>query len=334
VFDPALAAAFGRAPTSSQSTFLSATGEAYAVYSSAQVGIARGTTLDLSLRWDAQRFNASFHDNQLSPRVSLQYAYDPATTFRVSWGRSAQTLRPDELQVQDGDASFPAAQRATQVAVSMEHHFMPASFWRVELYDKRIHDPAPAFENLLDPFALLPELEVDRVRIQPDRARGFGAELSLRWQRPETWSGWTSYSWSEVRDEFGQVSVPRTWDQKHALSTGLAWTQRPWQVSTNLTWHTGWRRNQLVSTPTGIELEPRNEGHWPAYISLDARVGWTRPVPKGVLDAFLEIDNLTNHDNPCCSAYRLSSSGVGALTREDSSWLPRLFLLGVTWQLP
>lgn len=334
VFDPELAAAFSRAPTYSQSTVLSATGEAYAVYASAQIGVARRTSLDLALRWDAQRFNTAFRDNQLSPRVSLQFDYDTATTFRVSWGRSAQTLRPDELQVQEGDTLFPAAQRATQIAVSMERHIAPTALLRVELYDKRVNDPSPEYENLLDPFALFPELEVDRTRIQPDRSRAHGAELSLRWEWREKWNGWGSYSWSEATDSFGQVSVPRTWDQKHAMTTGLAWTNRPWQLSTNLTWHSGWRRNQLIASPAGIELGPRNADHWPPYLSLDVRTGWTRPLPKGVLNAFFEIDNLTSRGNPCCSKYRLSSSGVGALSREDSSWLPRLFLLGVTWELP
>ena len=70
------------------------------------------------------------------------------------------------------------------------------------------------------------------------------------------------------------------------------------------------------------------------YNALDTRAGWTHPLPKGALAAFFEIDNLTHHSNECCSRYRLSSSGVGTLVRADSSWLPRLFLLGVTWQLP
>jgi outer membrane receptor protein involved in Fe transport len=333
-FDPALAAAFGRAPSYSQLTSLSSTGEAYAAYGSAQIGVARGATLDLSLRWDAQRFGAAFHDSQLSPRVSVQYDYDPATTLRLSWGRSAQTLRPDELQVAEGDSSFPAAQRATQVAVSMERQFARAASLRVELYDKRVHDPSPAYENLLDPFALLPELEVDRVRIQPDRSRIYGAEMSVRWQLPERWSGWTSYSWSEATDHFGPVSVLRTWDQKHAVASGLAWTLRPWQLSANMTWHSGWRRNLLVETPTGVELGPRNADNWPPYLSLDVRAGWRHALPRGTLDAFFEIDNLTNHSNSCCSSYRLASNGLSGLSREDSSWLPRVFLLGVTWQLP
>jgi hypothetical protein len=333
-FDPALAAAFGRSATESRSTALVARGEAYAAYASTTGGIAPRTTLDVSLRWDAQRFGAAFSDDQFSPRVSLQYDYNPVTIFRLSWGRASQTARPDELQVPEGDTAFPAAQHETQIALSAERHLTPSALLRAEVYDKRVHDPSPSYENLLDPFALLPELEVDRVRIQPDRSHMHGAELSLRWQWPQTWSGWTSYSWSQATDDFGTTSVPRTWDQKHSLATGVQWSKGPWIVATNLTWHTGWRRNELVPTAAGLDLAPRNADHWPAYFSFDVRTGWRHSLRRGSLDAFFEIDNLTNHDNPCCSELRMSSAGAGSFSREETSWLPRLYLLGVTWQLP
>lgn len=333
-FDPELAAALGRSPTYSQRTALRSTGEAYAAYVSGAITVAPRTTLDLAIRWDAQRFGTAFHDDQLSPRVSLQYDYDAATTLRASWGRASQTLRPDELPVQDGELEFPRAQFATQTVLSVERRFAPIAVLRVELYDKRIRDPSPQFENLLDPFALLPELEVDRVRIAPDRSRAHGAELSVRWQASDRWSGWASYTFSEAKDYFGDTPVPRTWDQKHALATGLAWTSHPWLLSGTATWHSGWRSNQLLSTPTGIELAPRNAASWPPFFSLDARASWTHVLRRGALDAYLEIDNLTNRDNPCCSSYRLSSTGAPTLTRADSGWLPRVFLIGVTWQLP
>ncbi|HVY82480.1 MAG TPA: TonB-dependent receptor [Steroidobacteraceae bacterium] len=333
-FNPDIAAALGRSPTHSQRTALRSTGEAYAAYASGAITVAPRTTLDLAIRWDAQRFGTAFRDDQISPRVGLQYDYDAATTLRASWGRAAQTLRPDELPVQDGELAFARAQFATQTVLSIERRFAPIAVLRVELYDKRIRDPSPEFENVLDPFALLPELEVDRVRIAPDRSRAYGSELSVRWQASDRWSGWASYTFSEATDDFGDTHVPRTWDQKHALATGLAWTARPWRLSGNVTWHSGWRSNSLIATSTGFELAPRNAASWAPYFSLDARASWTHALRRGALDAYLEIDNLTNHDNPCCSSYRLSSTGGPRLTREDSGWLPRVFLLGVTWQLP
>src|SRR6185436_14360789 len=186
-FDADVAAAFGRATSYTQNTNLGVAGEAYAAYASALLKISLHVTTDLALRWDAQRFDAAFNDDQISPRMSVQYEWDPATVVRLSWGCLAQTERPDELPVQEGDPAFHHAQRSTQTVLSMERHVASSALLRFEAYDKRVSHPTPSYENLLDPFALFPELLVDRVRVQPDRSRMYGAELSVRWQLPQVW---------------------------------------------------------------------------------------------------------------------------------------------------
>jgi hypothetical protein len=86
---------------------------------------------------------------------------------------------------------------------------------------------------------------------------------------------------------------------------------------------------------SGIRLLPRNSNGWPDYFSLDLRGTYSRPLPTGSLQLFLEVDNLANHNNPCCSDYRATSSLGGLdLTSDQSTWLPRIFLLGASWQLP
>jgi hypothetical protein len=333
--DPFLASVFGSAPSRTNTTLLSVDGAAYAGFASALLNVSPHVAVDLALRWDAQRFGPAFHDNQLSPRLSVQYQYDPATIVRLSWGRMAQTERPDELQVQDGEPLFHAAQRSVQTVLSLERRIRDSTLLRIEAYDKRITAPTPIYENLFDPFALLPELEADRVRVQPGSSRIYGAELSLRWQFPQKWSGWTSYSWSEATDRFGSTSELRTWDQKNSIATGLAWTSGPWQLSGNVNWHSGWRRNALVETESGVELAPRNSRDWPDYLSLDLRATWTRSLPRGTLEVFAEIDNATEHDNPCCVSFSTSpAGGITELSPEASTWLPTLYLIGVTWQLP
>ena len=121
----------------------------------------------------------------------------------MSWGRLTQTERPDELAVQDGDPTFHPAQRAAQLVASMERRPSRNLLFRVEAFEKRVTTPSPAYENLMDPFALLPELAVDRVRIEPNRSHAYGAELSMRWELPPAWLVWASYSRSEVSDDFG-----------------------------------------------------------------------------------------------------------------------------------
>jgi len=339
--DPLFAAVFGSPTKRVNDQFFDADGQSYAAFASTLVDVSKRVSIDLALRWDAQRFGPAFSDDQISPRVSAQYQYDPDTTFRLSWGRMAQTQRPDELQVQDGDPRFHAAQRSTQTVLSLERKLEPMALLRVEAYDKRITDPTPIFENLLDPFALFPELEPDRVRVAPDSSHVHGAELSLRWQLANNWSGWMSYSWSQAADRLGPVRALRTWDQKHTVTSGLVWQPGAWQFSGNVNWHSGWRRNALVQTgvangaASGVELEPRNGSAWNNYFSLDLRTEWVRALPKGALHVYGEIDNLTNHANDCCVAYSVQPSGsLAALSARDSTWLPRLYLLGVTWQLP
>jgi hypothetical protein len=86
---------------------------------------------------------------------------------------------------------------------------------------------------------------------------------------------------------------------------------------------------------SGIELAPRNSSAWGNYFSLDLRAGWVRALSKGALQVYGEVDNLTNHSNHCCVAYTVQSAGpLASLSSQSSTWLPRLYLLGVTWQLP
>jgi hypothetical protein len=332
-FDPRFAAAFNRAPSFSHQADLEVEATSYAAYASALFALGSRTLLDVGFRWDGQRFGSAFRDDQLSPRVNVQFQYDDATVLRASWGRLAQTERPDELLVPDGDESFHPAQRATQAVLSIERRATPSLLLRVEAYEKRISSPRPLYENLLDPFSLLPELGVDRVRAQPDSAHAYGIELSARWEPGGGWSGWASYSWSEATDRVDGSSVPRTWDQRNALMSGIAWSRGPWQLSGSFTWHSGWRRNELLLDGEDLVLGERNARAWPDQLSLDLRAAWHRPVRWGELELFGEILNATDHDNLCCDLYQLEAAG-SQLSRATSGWLPRVYLVGFSWRLP
>jgi outer membrane receptor protein involved in Fe transport len=332
-FDPAFAAAFGRAPSFSRHEDFEVEATSYAAYASALFSLGSRTRVDVGLRWDGQRFGEAFRDDEVSPRLSVQFQYDPATVLRASWGRLAQTERPDELLVPDGDESFHPAQRATQTVLSIERRVRSSMLMRVEAYDKLVSSPRPLYENLLDPFSLLPELGVDRVRVQPEDSRAHGLELSVRWEPGGPWTGWASYSWSEAKDRMDGRDVPRTWDQRNALSSGLAWSREPWLLSAAFTWHSGWRRNELLLDGGDLVLGERNARAWPDQLSLDLRAAWKWPWRWGELELFGEITNATDHDNLCCDAYQLASPGP-SLSRTTSGWLPRVYLFGVTWRLP
>jgi outer membrane receptor protein involved in Fe transport len=337
-YNSQLAKAFGQPLSVTRRTDLDIDGQAYASYLSALWAVTSSISVDAGVRWDGERYGVAFRGNQVSPRIGFQYKYDPATVVRASWGRLSQTQRPDELQIDDGDDVFHRAEFAMQTVIALERKLSSAVQLHVEAFDKRIEDPRPRFENLLDPISLLPELEVDRVLIRPSSARAVGTELSLRWQATPHWSGWANYSWSEATDDINGVEVPRSWDQKHAAAVGVAWRETPWLWSSDVTWHTGWARNRLYAVsvnPADFGLLPLNVRKWPAYFSLDSRVTWAHPLPKGALELFGEIDNATNHANPCCiDVQYLGGTTHPLLERTTSVWLPRFALVGATWKLP
>jgi outer membrane receptor protein involved in Fe transport len=339
-FDRAFASAFARAPSYTRTYDLESDGSAAAAFAAGTWRLADRWTLSLAGRFDRQDYEPGFQDSQFSPRLALEYQYDAATTVRVSAGRMHQTERPDELQVADGEPVFHETQRATQVVVSVDRAWSDSLTSRLEVFRKSIADPLPVYENILDSLVVLPELEVDRVRIAPLAARAYGAELSGRWEPSQRWSSWFSYAWSETTDEFDGFSAPRSWDQRHSVTAGVAWTRAPWQLSSNLRWHSGWRSTELAldqASPGGptLVLAPRNSSRYAEQFSLDLRVTWSRPLPRGNLKLYGEINNATNRENACCTSYDLEQIGsVTQLTRDVESSLPRYGMVGVLWELP
>jgi hypothetical protein len=249
-----------------------------------------------------------------------------------------QAERPDELQIQDGESSFHPVQRADEVVLSFERRIRRDWSLRVEAFQKRIGDPLPIYENLLDSLVPLPELEVDRVRVAPRASSAYGVESTLRWQPAERWAGWMAYSWTESEDEFAGFTRARTWDQRNAANAGLSWTRRPWQLSGTVQYRSGWRRNalDLVDAATGeLAMEPRNSLAYPRVVSVDLRATWTWPLRASALHFYADIGNAGNRQTPCCTGYSLSQeNGAWSLTQDYDSTFPRYVLLGVNWEIP
>ncbi|HLA71334.1 MAG TPA: TonB-dependent receptor [Steroidobacteraceae bacterium] len=335
-FDPRFAAAFNRTDFAFEQN-LDVGGDAYAAYLFDSWDVTDALTLSAGLRWDAQRYDG-FSDSQLSPRLALEYEPNDRWRLRAALGRMYQAERPDELQIQDAEAIFHPVQRDDQAVISVERRF--GSDWsvRTEAFQKRIADPLPIYENLLDALVPLPELEVDRVRVAPRASMAYGVESTLRWQPAERWAGWMAYSWTESEDEFPGFKRARTWDQRNAVNAGLSWIRRPWQLSGTVQWRSGWRRNvlDLVDPATGeLALEPRNSRAYPRMISIDLRATWTFPLPASALHFYVDIGNAGNRQTPCCTGYTLTESdGAWSLLQDYDSTFPRYVLLGVNWEIP
>jgi len=330
--------------TSSLALTASPNGAAYALYFSDRWKVSENSIVEWGLRWDDQTYTEASSDAQLSPRLSFMRLLGENTEMRLSWGRYHQSQEINELQIEDGISQFWPAQRADHLIAGIRHTFENKYSLRIELFHKDVRQVRPRFENLYDPLGLIPEVQADRVRLDPSSAKSQGLEISIdRSAGPLTW--WATYVLSEVTDRIDDRDVLRSWDQRHALQGGLSWGNEKWDVSVAGSAHTGWPLTELNLVADGVdedgEIEfvaipgPRNAGRHSVFASLDFRVSRTWQLKNSSLMAFLEISNITNRRNTCCLDFDFGEdedTGEDVFERGVDYWMPLLPAIGILWE--
>lgn len=319
-------------------------GSSYSLYYSDRWRISPKTMLEWGLRWDDQTYTDLESDSQLSPRISLMQALGPKTELRLSWGRYHQSQGINELQIEDGVTNFWPAQKADHLIAGFRHLIRDKYSLRVEMFRKEMNQVRPRFENYFDPMGLIPEVQPDRVRLDPSSAKSQGVEISIdRTNGRLTW--WASYTLSEATDRINGVDEYRSWDQRHAFQGGLSWSNQKWDVALATSIHSGWPATDLMLVEDGVDDEgeieyvaivgPRNVERLRSFASLDFRVSRRWKLQRGSFMAFLEISNMGNRSNECCLDWDLledDDTGEIGLERGLDYWLPMLPAIGVLWE--
>lgn len=318
-------------------------GASYALYVADKWQLTPKTIVEWGLRWDDQTYTDLSSDSQLSPRLSVLYRWRPDTDLRFSWGRYHQSQGIQELQIEDGLTSFWPAQRADHLIAGLQHRLTESIGLRVEAFHKDMQDVRPRFENLFDPLALIPELQPDRVRLAPSSATASGLEVSLDGEHG-AWSWWSSYTLSETTDRIDGREKYRSWDQRHAIQAGVSWADDGWNIALAAGAHTGWPTTGLALEQAGVDAGgepvfeavpgPRNAARHPSFSSIDFRVSRTFDVRRGTLTAFVEVSNVVNRRNICCTDWDVEEDDDGNTVLESSAdyWLPLLPAIGVLWE--
>jgi outer membrane receptor protein involved in Fe transport len=321
-----------------------AEGEQYAAYVEARWRIKNNLFLDLGFRFDRQTYSVADTNEQKSPRLNVLYQPHKRIELRMGAGRFYQAQEINELQINDGLEEFFPPQYSDHLVASALYHFDSDIDLRFEAYQKSYKSLMPRFENVFNALVLLPELQIDRIRIDADESRVQGAELtvsggvdkvSARW--------WFGYVWSSAEDSFGKEEIRRSWDQTHAVKFGANTDLGHWNISIAGTWHSGWPKTTLlvesVQSPAGdttllATTTPRNSLNYGPFHTLDVRASRTFQLSNSELIGFLEISNAYNRVNPCCTEYSISADGAGeaALATEAEHWLPLVPSIGVLWK--
>lgn len=317
-------------------------GGTYAAYFADRRRVGERTVVEWGLRWDDQTYTDLASDSQLSPRLSVLRSIGDNTDLRLSWGRYHQSQGIQELQIEDGITNFWPAQRADHLIAGLTHRFANDVSLRIEAFHKDMQHVRPRFENLFDPLGLIPELQPDRVRLDPLSAQSAGIELSLQAERGD-WSWWGSYTASRVTDSIDGRDVPRSWDQRHAVQAGVHWSGGRWDLAIAAGAHSGWPKSDLSLEQRGTDPitnepifvavpGPRNALHHGMFASVDFRLSRTFDVKRGSLMAFVEVSNVFNRRNTCCVDWDLADTPAPELEFSNDYWLPLLPAIGILWE--
>ncbi len=303
-------------------------GAQYSTYAEVRWQLMPQLVVDAGLRWDHQSYTAAENDEQSSPRLSILYQPSERLALRLGWGQYSQAQEINELQVADGLPEFFAAQRAEHVVANLKYRLAKDINVDVSYYRKSFREVRPRFENAFNSLTLLPEIQFDRYRIDPLSAEAKGAELMLsKGDATHDLYWWVGYAWSVVNDKYTGGKLGRAWDQTHAGKAGLSWRRGRWDFSAAGEVHTGWPRIELVAG------EAVRNDRYSVFHTLDVRLSREFSLRRGELTAFMEISNLYDRDNPCCTEYSVSTEGgMARAVGRQQNWLPLVPSLGVVWR--
>ena len=315
-------------------------GNGLSLFLSDRWSLTSSTALEMGLRWDRQTYTEPTFGDQFSPRVSLLHELNSSIDLRLTWGRYYQSQAIQEMQVEDGINHFFPPQRADHWITGLQYRSPGDYRVRFEAFVKDYDRLKPRFENLFDSLALIPEVEPDRVRLDPESARAGGLELTFEYRGQAEINWWVSVSWSRATDEINGSNERRSWDQEWAFQGGLIWERGLWEVGTAVNLHTGWPITGMTLGYDEAEDEyfpipgPRNAQQLGTYFTLDFRISREIPVKTGRLSAFFEVSNLTNRQNPCCIDYDTDEDAAGEVVLDETidDWLPIIPAIGIFWE--
>lgn len=302
-------------------------GHQLALYSSVKWSLTERLTAELGIRYDAQHYESSTQEYQVSPRLNMLYQLTAATDLRLGWGLFSQAEGIHELKIGDGRVDFQLPQEVSHLVVSLNHKFAGGANLRIEAYEKHGVTTASYYENLTNPLSLLLELQVDRFEVTPDNYEAEGVELTLSgsWHDVDTWA---NYSYSSVVDTIDGLKVRRSWDQSQAVNLGMSSQFHQWLWSVSGTYNKGWLTTPLQVNNGLVVAGPRNSVQFGRHISWDAKVSrsWNFAVNELRLEAGLT--NLLNRDNQIGVDYALVN---GQLQSTTKSGVPLTPFLDVYW---
>ncbi|MEM1183256.1 MAG: TonB-dependent receptor [Acidobacteriota bacterium] len=151
-------------------------------------------TVDLGVRVDHSRLRDEL---TAAPRASVTYRRGPGV-WRAAYTEIESSPATFDLQLADGETVLPGSESNRHFALGFvrqtERHLLS-----VEAYAQRIGNPRLRFVNLYKPISRVPEIEFDRIRLDPFKSRLEGFEIRYEF-RGRAFDAGVSYQLSRAED--------------------------------------------------------------------------------------------------------------------------------------
>ena len=261
--------------------------------------------VSLGLRADRFQF---IEQTTLAPRLSARYDFDPRWAVKGALGLYHQMPNPEETDPGFGNPRLKA-ERAIHAALGGEWHPWAGTTFDVTGFYKRLSSlVGPTDANRLDNGMAVPLVYANNAR-----GRVVGLELLARQDFTAGFVGWVAYtlSRSERQDEGRPGWRLFDFDQTHILTAvGSYDLPRHWKIASRFRYVSGNPTTPVVGSVfnnVNDEYDPVfgkvNSARQPAFYQLDVRLDKQWVFDRWLLDAYVDLQNATNHTNPEGVAY-------------------------------
>ena len=235
----------------------------------------------------------------VDPRLSVTYDVSPRMRLKAAYGRYHETPRPEDLSAVFGNPTLTA---------SRADHFLAGALVRLA---ETVSVEATGFyttsTNLAARSASAAPLLAAALE-DTGVGRSYGAQILFRKDLSSRLFGWLSYSIlrSERRDHPGDRWRLFDYDQTHVL-TALASYQigKGFEAGARFRVATGFPRTPVDGAYYDSRTDTykplfgvQNSTRIPTFAELDLRVSKRFQIGRTELEAYLDVQNVTNRQNP------------------------------------
>ncbi|MET0384873.1 MAG: TonB-dependent receptor [Polyangiales bacterium] len=265
----------------------------------------------------------------LEPRLALRYELTDEIALKAGWGIYRQAPQPEDRSSSFGNPSLTSA-RAMHWVLGASWQILEGLSAEVTGFYSRSHD-LPARSPLSSPLT-------GQALLARGEGRAYGQQLLLRQEIGKSFFGWISYSLvrSERRAADSGAFRLSDYDQTHVFTALASYDLGAgFEVGARLRYATGFPRTAVTDAYYDVRRDRyqpvfgrQNGLRIPAFFAVDVRGSKKFKLGDTSLDVYIEVQNVTNHENAEEIVYSPDYTERAYVTG-----LPILPIAGLKWTL-